>query len=81
MLKKQLSSHSFGLQMDGKTINKRQEALSRLQTVGCWDYHNTRETKRARVNTRVKRRKERVSRLFRVFSTCEEKKTTQTCIW
>ena len=30
MLKKQLSSHSFGLQMDGKTINKRQEALSRL---------------------------------------------------
>ena len=30
ILKKQLSSHSFGLQMDGKTINKRQEALSRL---------------------------------------------------
>ena len=44
------------------------------QTVGCWDYHNARETKRARVDTRVKRGKERVSRLFRVFSTCEEKK-------
>ena len=30
MLKKQLLSHSFGLQMDGKTINTRQEALLRL---------------------------------------------------
>ena len=30
MLKKQLLSHSFVLQMDGKTINTRQEALSRL---------------------------------------------------
>ena len=30
MLKKQLLSHSFGLQMDGKTINARQEALLRL---------------------------------------------------